>query len=260
MGFILFIHGMGHDPRQDYWRDWAGPLRAALEQKGMAAAGDDFDGVYYYDLVPGPAAEGCPAGFPARRRRFLAELRDFARRELQAAAEGTDFQARGLIGKLVSYLVDNFGDIFAYLYLDPVYRAVNERVYAKLRAADRPVYLLGYSLGAMVGYCALQAEPALAGRVAHLIMLGCPLFWFTRGVARRADLGMRPAVGRWTNLAGIVDIAWPHQVPCLVQGLDEHVEFIIDRFNPVRGHLAYFTNPESLAIIAGLIAETGAGS
>jgi len=259
MGFIIFIHGMGHDPRKDYWRDWAGPLRAALEQKRVAAGEDDFDGVYYYDLVPGPAAEGCAEGFPAQRQRFLAELRDFARGELQAADEGPDFQARGLIGKLVAYLVDNFGDIFAYLYLDPVYQAVNERVYAKLRAADRPVYLLGYSLGALIGYCALQqAEPALTGRVAHFIMLGNPLFWFARGMTRRADLTVRPAVGRWTNLAGIVDIAWPHRVPRLVQGLDEHKEIVIDRFNPIRGHITYFANPESLALLAGLIAGTEA--
>lgn len=261
MGLILFIHGMGHDPRKDYWRGWAGPLRTALGQKGAEAAEGDFDGVYYYDLVPGPAAEGCPDDFPAERQRYLAELRDFARRELSSADKGPDFQARGLINKLIAYLVDNFGDIFAYLYLDSVYQAVNERVYEKLRAADRPVYLLGYSLGAMVGYCALQqAEPALAGRVTHFIMLGNPLFWFARGVARRADLGVRPAVRRWTNLAGIVDIAWPHQVPRLAQGLDEHVELIIDRFNPIHGHISYFTNAESLDLLAGLIAGTWPGS
>ncbi|MBC7325330.1 MAG: hypothetical protein H5T99_08450, partial [Moorella sp. (in: Bacteria)] len=104
--------------------------------------------------------------------------------------------------------------------------------------------------------CALQASPPLAGRVAHFVMLGSPLFWFARGVAHRADLNVRPAVGRFTNTAGIVDIAWPHLVPRVVQGLDENVEFIVDRFNPIRGHHAYFRHPESLRVIAQLIAKT----
>ncbi|MEW6424416.1 MAG: hypothetical protein AB1523_06660 [Bacillota bacterium] len=256
MGLILFLHGMGHDPRKDYWRDWAGPLREALVREGVKVAESNFGGIYYYDLVPGPAAENRAGDFFPERRQYLDQLKEFAWQELGSAEKILPLPTRSLIKQLVSYILDNFGDILTYLHCDLIYQAVNWRVFESLLAAGRPVYLLGYSLGAMVGYCALQASPPLAGRVVHFMMLGNPLFWFADGVARRADLRVRPAVGRWTNLAGVLDIAWPHLVPRLVRGLDEHVEFIIDRFNPIRGHRAYFTNPASLHTIARVIAGT----
>jgi hypothetical protein len=259
MGLVLFIHGMGYDPRKEYWRDWAVPLSEALAQRGVKIEESDFGGIYYYDLVPSPATKDY-ANFLPERQRYLGELRDFAWHELNLnfkQSKEAYLQTRGVIKKLINYLVDNFGDIFAYLHLDQIYQAVNARVYEKLLATNNmSVYLLGYSLGAMVGHCALQANSFLANRVVHFLMLGNPLFWFARSMARRVDLHVRPSVGRWTNVAGIADIAWPHLVPRLVQGLDEHVEVLINRFNPIRGHITYFCHPESLWTMAGLIAKT----
>ncbi|HHW42361.1 MAG TPA: hypothetical protein GXX25_00865 [Desulfotomaculum sp.] len=250
MGRILFVHGMGHDPRRDYWRDWAATLQKELCAQGAAVSPGDFAGVYYYDLVPHPArrpemAEG--------RQRFLSAVRAEAQGELAAEYTGVHSSTRVPLGRLVDFLVDNFGDIYAYLYVDTVCQAVNWRVYQAILTAGGPVHLLGYSLGALVCYCALQASPPLAARVAHLVMLGNPLYWFRREVARRADYSLRPAVGYWTNVAGLVDIAWPHAVPRVVRGLDEHLEFVVDRINPIRGHHAYFTHPESIRIIAGAL-------
>lgn len=245
MGKILFVHGMGHDTRRDYWRDWASCLEKELRAQGAKVGPDDFGGIYYYDLVPHPAAR--TRGAQASRRRFLLELRELVFQELRSLFP------RSLVGRLAGFLLDNFGDIYSYLYLEPVHQAVNWRVYQALMGLDEPVQLVGYSLGSIVCYCALMASRPLAQKTAHLLMVGSPLYWFRQAVNRRADLSRRPAVGYWTNLAGILDIAWPQAVPFLAYGLDEHVEFVIDRFNPIRGHHAYFTSPESLKHLAFLL-------
>lgn len=256
MGRILFLHGMGYTPRRDYWREWAEPLRAALLQRGVDAKENNFGGIYYHDLVPVPSLKSYPPDFLEARQIYLEGLRELAQKNFTKDIPGQSFRSRSLVKKLVGSVVDSFGDIYSYLHVDFIFQAVNFRIYEKILAAGEQVHLLGYSLGAMLSYCALQASSPLAGKVAHLIMLGNPLFWFAQGVARRVDLKQRPSVGRLTNLAGRLDIAWPHKVPRLVQGLDEHKEFIINRFNPIHGHISYFSTPESLDLMAGCIAKT----
>ncbi len=242
VGKILFVHGMGHDARRDYWRGWAERLEEELRALGADVGPEDFGGIYYYDLVPHPAAGA--RGAQAARQRFWAEQRELVHREL------CGLFPRSLVGRLAGYLADNFGDIYAYLCLEPVHQAVNWRVYEALLSQDGPVQLVGYSLGSIVCYCALSASRPLAQKVSQLLMVGSPLFWFHRAVARRADLARRPAVGYFCNLAGILDVAWPQAVPRIAGGLDEHEEFVIDRSNPIRGHHAYFTHPESLRRLA----------
>jgi len=251
MGLIVFIHGMGDDPRRDYWRDWARALQEALAAREVKVGADDFAGIYYYDLVPGPVKT---KAYSAPRAAWQENLRSRVLAEISADGDFAG-KSRFSLAALADLVVNNFGDIYTYLYVEQIHQAVNWRVYELLHGTDRPVHLLGYSLGSLVAYCALQKSPPLAGRVAHLLTLGSPLFWFRDGVERRVDLQVRPAVGYWTNLAGIIDIAWPHAVPRLVRGLDEHREFIVDRFNPVHGHLAYFNHPESLRVMAGVLKE-----
>jgi len=259
VGHILFLHGMGYTPRRDYWREWAEPLREALAQRGVNAKESNFGGIYYHDLVPVPSSKSYPPGFLDAKQNYLEDLGELAQKNFTKDISREGLRSRSLIKKMVESVVDSFGDIYSYLYADFIFQAVNFRIYENILAAGEPVHLLGYSLGAMLSYCALQMSPPLAGKVAHLIMLGNPLFWFAQGVARRVDLNKRPAVGRWTNLAGRLDIAWPHKVPRLVRGLDEHKEFIINLFNPILGHISYFSSPESLNYLAGFIARTWDG-
>jgi len=256
MGHILFLHGMGYTPRRDYWREWAVPLRQALVQRGVDSKESNFGGIYYHDLVPIPSSKSYPPDFLNERQKYLQDLRELVQKNITKDIAKKSFRSRSFLKKLVDSVVDSFGDIYSYLYADFIFQAVNFRVYEDILAAGEPVHILGFSLGAMVSYCALQMSPPLAGQVAHLIMLGNPLFWFAQGVARRVDLHMRPAVGRWTNLAGLRDIAWPHKVPRLVRGLDEHKEFIINSPDPIIGHISYFSSPESLHHLAGFIAKT----
>lgn len=237
---------MGHTCDQYYWREWAGPLRAAMSGQGLDLKEDQFGGVYYYDLVPGPGGgEAKAEGIQAKLR----ELRGETLRELSALRSPF---AKGLeaVKNYSSQIVDNFGDILTYLYLDKTHRAVNERLYEAVNGAAGPVHLVGYSLGSIVSYCALKQNEEAAQKVSHLIMLGSPLFWFKRGVEERVGLETRPAVGRFTNIAGILDIAWPQAVPKIIGGLDESREFVINLMDPIKGHQEYFYREEGLGTIA----------
>ncbi|OAT85289.1 alpha/beta fold hydrolase [Desulfotomaculum copahuensis] len=249
MGIVVFIHGMGNDTRRDYWREWAAPLQKELAGQGLPLDEASFNGIYYYDLVPGPGEQYY---YSAPHTAWRTQLRLYVQSVLNEEKDLVR-ESRLSLNSLTDLIVDNFGDIYTYLHVEQIHQAVNWRVYEFLHNAGQPVHLLGYSLGSIVAYCALQKSPPLAGRVAHFITLGSPLFWFRQGVERRADLQARPAVSYWTNLAGVVDIAWPQALPRVVRGLDENRQFLIERINPVRGHKAYFSNPESLQIIAGLL-------
>ena len=245
-GVISFVHGMGNSDDRYYWKKWATPLRAELAGQGLDLKEEHFGGVYYYDLVPGPK-EG--AGKAEGIQIQLLGLKEKAMEELSSLrapfAKGTE-----AVKKISDQIVDNFGDIFTYLYFEKTHRAVNERLYEAIDSCGGPVTLIGYSLGAIVSYCALKQNLAAAQKVSHLIMLGSPLFWFKHGVAERVDLASKPAVGRFTNIAGILDIAWPQAVPKILSGLDENIEFSINPFDPIKGHQEYFYKDEGLRVIA----------
>lgn len=250
MGLIIFVHGMGHSSNPNYWQEWAAPLRAALAGEGLALQEEQFGGVYYYDLVPGPAdisgIENIQVCLRALQEQAAGELSS-----LRAPFAG----GIGAIKRLTGYIVNNFGDIFTYLYMDKTHRLVNERLYEAIQGSNEPVHLLGYSLGSIVCYCALQQNQEAAAKVAHFIMLGSPLFWLKNAVAERVSLESRPFVQRFTNLAGILDIAWPQAVPKIVSGLDENIEFVINPFDPISGHKEYFFKSEGVKTIARLIKQ-----
>lgn len=247
-GMILFVHGMGHSDDRHYWRKWAEPLRPALAGLDLDLLEEQFGGVYYYDLVPGPREEGAIA---EDLRSKTNALRELALHEIGLSRYSFK-EGAASVKRLADYVADNFGDIIAYLYLDKTHYAVNNRLYESLENAGGQVCLIGYSLGSIVCYCALQQNGEAAKKVSHLIMLGSPLFWFKKLVADRADLDARPAVGRFTSIAGIMDIAFPQMVPGIIGGLDEHIETAVG-FDPVKGHKEYFTNDKLLSLIAGEI-------
>jgi len=244
---ILFLHGMGSHGK-DYWRDWAGNLLPELFAQRLLLREENCSGIYYDDLVP----RGKGITDQLARSLLISQLKTMAVSEFDKR-RGFISGAKQVVHKWSDAVVDNFGDIFTYLYLKKTYRAVNERVYEALAGAETPVTLVGYSLGSLVAYCALKENLHAAAAVGHLIMVGSPLFWFSRGVAGHVDLSERPAVGRFTNLAGILDIAWPQKVPEILAGLDENVEFSIDPLDPISGHLKYFYEQKSLSLIAAAV-------
>jgi len=249
MGMILFVHGMGHSDDRNYWRKWVDPVRSALAAQGLELDEGHFGGVYYYDLVP------CPQEKMAQKAESikiqLLYLKERVTEELGSLRSPFP-KGIGAIKKLADQIVDNFGDIFTYLYLEEIHQAVNQRLYDAFDG-NGPFSLVGYSLGSLVSYCALKENPAAARQVVHLIMLGSPLFWFRRGVAERVDLDSRPAVGRFTNIAGILDIACPQVVPRILGGLDESIEFSINPFDPIKGHQEYFYKEEGLEALASVL-------
>lgn len=244
-GMILFVHGMGHSNDRYYWRKWAEPLRAALAGLGLNLSEEQFGGVYYYDLVPGPREE---AAISAELHSKTNALREMAVHEIGLSrfslADGVK-----QVKKLANIVVDNFGDIITYLYLDQTHYDVNNRLYEAIENSSEQVHLIGYSLGSIVSYCALKQNEEAAKKVSHLIMLGSPLFWFKHWVSERTGFGAGPAVGRFTNIAGLMDIAFPQMVPRLIDNLDGHIEFAVN-IDPVKGHKEYFSKDEALNVIA----------
>ena len=248
-GMILFVHGMGHNDDRDYWQEWAFPLRQALAVQGSEIKEEQFGGVYYYDLVPGPRDE---AVRDENIQLKISSLRATAIKEfgLLRFSLVDGFEA---VKKIANQVVDSFGDVFTYLYLDQTHWAVNNRFYEAIDASVDPVVIIGYSLGAIISYCALKQNEAAAKKVAHLIMVGSPVYWFKQCVLERVDLDTRPAVGRMTNIAGLLDIAMPQMVPKIQKELDEHIEFSINPYDPVKGHKEYFYKDEALRVIAAAI-------
>ena len=109
------------------------------------------------------------------------------------------------------------------------------------------------TVGSLVCYCALKENKEAAQKVSQLIMVGSPLYWFKAAVAECVGLESRPAVGRFSNIAGILDIAWPQAVPGVIGGLDQNIEFTINLFDPIQGHREYFKKEEGLGVIAELL-------
>ncbi|RYD06270.1 hypothetical protein N752_05100 [Desulforamulus aquiferis] len=65
----------------------------------------------------------------------------------------------------------------------------------------------------------------------------------------------RPTQAHWTNLAGKLDVACPHLVDYNCCGPDENLECELDKFNPVKGHTAYFTGAGALYLLSEAIAS-----
>lgn len=246
---IIFVHGVGmRDPW--FWIEWKHHLEPQLHTRGIFLEPQDFRGVFYGDLAPSAK----PAYQSNAGQLYQLALSEFKKHQslfskVTASLEG-----------LAEAVVSNFSDIISYLDDTETHFAINNRLYQTLSQIKKRITLIGYSLGSLVCYCSLQEHPEYCNRVDNLILVGSPLFWFKEKVVRHADLDHRPAVGRFVNLAGIWDIAWPQKLPALVAGVDEPVEFLIDPVDPIRGHRRYFKKKNSLALLAGIIAKGSLGA
>lgn len=254
MGFILFIHGMGHDPDQRYWQPWAAKLLPCLVNQGLQPDDVKFDGIYYYDLVPQPG-DGWKKITSFLQAEALQEMRRDLWEHTVRGGDVSGLMGRGPVEGFVNLVADNFGDIFSYLLNDDVYRQVNNRFYQKLQETPAPITLAAYSLGSMIAFCALQQRPELAAMIKHFITLGSPIFWFRKWLDKRAQLSKPPAPAPWTNLAVRVDVACPHLVGYHTCGPDVTIECELEKYNPVKGHLAYFSHPEALQQLARAVAK-----
>lgn len=254
MGTILFIHGMGHNPNREYWRPWKKNLQPYLFKKGLDPAQLSFNGIYYYDLVPQPG-DGWQKLTSLFKREVMEQLQQNLRERLLRKDNIDQFLGRGPLETIVNLVADNFGDIFSYMLDDTIYQRVNNRFYDTLAQASAPVTLVAYSLGSMVSFCALQQRPELVYQVKHFITLGSPIFWFRKWLASRTLLSQRPTEAHWTNLAGRMDVACPHLVGYSSCGADSNIQWDLEKYNPVKGHLAYFNDPGALAILASVIAK-----
>jgi len=237
---IIFVHGVGHDYPADYWKPWAAAVKKELFSIGLDLPEEAFEGIGYADIFPGLIEEY--KTLDEKKEAFLKDL------EFRVNKTGT----RGLLGDVARFVVSDFGQIFYYFYVDQIFTRVNGRVYEKLQALPA-ARLIGYSLGSVVCYCALHNQPELARKVRHLLLLGSPMFWFAGEIKRKADIKIRPLTHYFSNIAGRLDIAWPQMVPRVVKGLDDHVDFLIHPFNPVKGHRSYFASDRSVKVIAGLL-------
>lgn len=229
---------------KDYWRPWAENLLLELNALGLSLTEDNFGGIYYDDLVPCLQNNISEAETEFKDNLRIKALKEFWKHRGLLSAGNT------FVKKWANAIVDSFGDIFTYLYTEHTHKAVNQRVYEGLNRATSHMTIIGHSLGSIVGFCALAENHKAACLVDHLIMIGSPFFWFTEGVARHVNFAVRPKVGRFTNIAGILDIAWPQKLPEIVSGLNENIVFKIDMLNPISGHLKYFNTKRSLSLIA----------
>ncbi|ABO50958.1 hypothetical protein Dred_2448 [Desulforamulus reducens MI-1] len=254
MGTVVFMHGMGHDQNREYWKAWGEKLLPHLIQRGLDPSYIQFNGIYYYDLVPQPG-EGWQRLSSIFKRNVLSHFKQELWEHMVRGGNPTLFLGRGPLEALVNLVVDNFGDIFSYLLDDETHQRVNNRFYAVLKQVPGPVTLVAYSLGSMVAFCALPKSSQPVEKLKHFITLGSPIFWFRKWLSQRVVLSKRPTLAHWTNLAGRMDVACPHLVGFSTCGADSNIECELEKYNPVKGHLAYFSDPEALALLASAVVK-----
>jgi hypothetical protein len=245
---IIFVHGIGLDTGEDYWKPWSAALAESLKCIELNVAESSFDGVYYADIYA--AVNLIDISHKLQKERFILQVKNNAREDMYRQ---TPFHQRGQIEDVLDNGSKLFGQMYHYFHDDQVYECINKRLYDKLASVEDKVHLIGYSLGSLISFCSLQQRRELTGKVKNFIMVGCPLFWLRHGMKLRADLHVKPTLNHFTNVAGILDIAYPQIVPRYVEGLDEQVKVTVNRYNPVKGHSAYFDVKTSLNAIAEII-------
>lgn len=245
---IVFIHGIGLHTQEDYWKQWSWSLNQSLKLLGLHFTENDFDGVYYADLYA--AFELSEKELDSEKEKFILLLKNNARKDMNRQ---TPLSHRGNIEKTINEAGKLFGQMYHYFYNEQIYVSINNRLYEKLSSVQDSVHLVGYSLGSLISFCSLQQRPELASKVKNFVMVGSPLFWLRHCMKFRSDLQTKPPVRYFTNVAGILDIAKPQKVPDYVVGLDEHINVIVNIYDPVKGHTSYFKVKNSVDGIARLL-------
>ncbi|GAA0996125.1 hypothetical protein GCM10009555_091500 [Acrocarpospora macrocephala] len=215
---IVGVHGIGNF-RQGETAEQAAAHLSALWAKRLAE-GSDVSVVYYADLLRDPLRQSGDdeledltdeegellaqllESFPASERAAQGWIFSLVRAHIAEVAE-----SRLLRPRMVEWLMTRFvKEAAAYLREGT---AVRERLAATLRKVQ-PDVLIAHSLGTVVAYETLHAEPAL--KVPLWVTLGSPLA-APKAIFERltpppvAGRGERPpGVARWANLADPGDL------------------------------------------------------
>jgi len=268
MNTLLGIHGVWQYHRDRTADVLAGMWRGYLQEGIQPARDVDLAAVYYSPLL---RDQGTPHGTDDEVPDALAGDVDAWLRALGAPdptihgavatgrlRDGIAWVAQryGLDQKLTRLFVRAF---FAEVarYLDAVDRTRHDAVLEAVLAAlhiHRPRVVVAHSLGSVVAYEALHADPGV--EVELLLTLGSPL-GMPDVVLDKLDpapaagrLTKPPGVRRWVNVADRGDIiAIPRPLSSVVDGIDVDLEPSIHAFD---FHLArnYLRNPTTVAALA----------
>jgi hypothetical protein len=214
---IIGIHGLNHKPSPEVLKRW---WRRSM-QEGLARNCDlpdtafDFQLVYWADLehaeavVPADDPEpykamkgaGPFARYPNSLKGRLATL------GLEGFGKLADALARApVLSGLVEQAVETrVPDLFRYQNDAPHRRAIRERLLVVLRKAqkaDMATMLIAHSMGSLIAFDVLLANPGL--RVDHLVTVGSPLGLGEVKAHSRRELGplkVPEGVGCWDNFS-----------------------------------------------------------
>ena len=256
-----FSHGDGSlaVAQEAIGRDWAAWLAVGLGRQGAAVSAPALLPVAYYaDCLDRGVAQGLdddPDLLPALAQELLVEWVQGLRDQTAPSGQAADMVAAGYpswpVRQAADWLTHRFGDTARWLvtvlvsdlavYFDPDQvhrrRAARQRVAEAIRE-HRPLVLIAHSLGSVVAYEALCADPAL--RVKLLVTLGSPL-GMPRVVFDRLEpapsygrASRPPGATQWTNIADVGD---PVAVPVgglqpSFDGVDTDVTNVIAMFDP----------------------------
>jgi len=243
-------------------KDWTGWLADGLSRRDPAVpAPASLPVAYYADCLSLGVAQGLnddPDQLPPLAQELLVEWVQELRVQSAPGGQAVDMVAAGYptwpVRQSADWLTARFGEVARWLvtvlvtdlavYFDP--DQTGRRQAARQRVAEavrehRPRILVAHSLGSVVAYEALRADPNL--RVELLVTLGSPLAMprviFDR-LEPAPDNGRAahpPGVSRWTNIADVGD---PVAVP--VGGLqpffDGQITDVADRIDMFDPHTA----------------------
>lgn len=164
---VLIVHGRGHlaEDSAALRRDWKRAIDAIVSPLGVRLADTDVRLAWYADILEPSGTESCPR--TDNDSLGIGAFSSFMGALAAALPRKESREARNLIGDLV-WVVDDARRCAAERRVgSAIERAVAER---------RPVIVIGYSLGAMVGYGYLKARAPRSGDPdIHLVTLGSPL-------------------------------------------------------------------------------------
>ncbi|MFJ2032038.1 hypothetical protein [Streptosporangium sp. NPDC087985] len=252
MGDIVGVHGIG---KYNYYRDAGNSVSGAA-----AAMRDKWDRYLHKGLTGGsPHAGERYIAEVAYYAHLLGERKDDSPRAVQrmdvgaqtvfvAWAKQLDAVGEGLTGalyRMTSWLLDRLQgnaiefarffcpEVATYMTAGGAARAEARAAVAEVIRRNRPKVVIAHSLGSVVAYETLWADPGL--EVELLITLGSPLGMrnviFERLLPAPVNgWGARPPqVGRWINIADKDDIAAiPPELRSCFTGVDQEALVNLD--------------------------------
>ncbi|MFF0204595.1 hypothetical protein [Streptomyces sp. NPDC005017] len=268
---ILGVHGIGNgkyftqagedlvSATEAIGADWLGWMsRGGAKYAPGRPMPEALPVAYYADCLARDVAMGAAdveSLDPVGRELFVTWVEEVGRERFGAqwATEvGQNAAHKWLVRRPAEAMVRHFGQSLCDLlarasdslagYFDP--QDTSRREKARQRVAEairlyRPRAVLAHSLGSVVTYEALCADPELGKGIELLVTLGSPLgvprVVFERLAPTPDGRGIRPpGVGVWVNLADVGDpVALPPgRLGERFEGLDEDITVSLDVLNP----------------------------